>query len=296
MRRRKRYLPLAAALGAALAIMPTLAVAGTSAPSEVKLEVAQNCYLPDWPCWNPKGSSESNVSASEVAPFRIAQGGTLTFEDNDSKAPTDVVWKGSAPICTGVVQAPPTKTGWSGTCTFATAGEYEFESEGLWQGDGADYTKYKVMVESAGGGTTSTTGATGTTPTTTTTSTTPSASPESLLAGSLSQAVNVAKSQRGGSVKGTINLAKAAAGDRLEVDLLAQGASLAKAKHGARVRVGRYVRGSLSAGKLSFSVELSANARRAIKRHRRLALTVQIVLTPPGGEPLSITRSVVQHP
>jgi hypothetical protein len=108
--------------------------------------------------------------------------------------------------------------------------------------------------------------------------------------------VKVAKSQRGGSVKGSINLSSAAAGGRLEVDVLAQSASLAKTKHGTRVRVGRYVRGSLSAGRLSFSVKLNAKARRALERHHKLALTVEIVLAPAGGKALTITRSVVQHP
>jgi hypothetical protein len=108
--------------------------------------------------------------------------------------------------------------------------------------------------------------------------------------------VKVAKSQHGSSVKGLIDLSKAAAGGRLEVDLLAQSASLAKAKHSTRVRVGRLVRSSLSAGKLSFSVKLNAKARRALRRHHKLALTVEIVLTPAGGKALTITRSVVQHP
>ena len=115
MKLRKRYLPVAAVLGAAVAIVPALA-AGTPAPSELKLEVAQNCHLPNWPCWNPKGSPEGNVGFYEVAPFTIAQGGTISFEDNDSKAPTDVIWEGAAPSCTaGVPEAPLTKTGWSGT-------------------------------------------------------------------------------------------------------------------------------------------------------------------------------------
>jgi hypothetical protein len=164
--------PLAAALGgaAAVALVAVVAASSSAAPSELKLEVAQNCYLPNWPCWNPKGNPESDVAVSEVAPFKIAQGGTISFEDNDSKAPTDVVWKGAAPTCTGVVEAPPTKTGWSGTCTFATAGEYEFESTGLFNDGSSNYTKYRVIVEApagttsgGGGGGTTTGGGTGTT-------------------------------------------------------------------------------------------------------------------------------------
>jgi hypothetical protein len=283
---------LVAVLGVAVAVLPQ----AFAAPSALKLEVAQNCHIGNWPCWNPAGNPEANVPENEVPPFKLAQGGTISFEDKDAEAPTDVIWKGAArPNCTGVVEAPPKKTGWSGTCTFSEPGVYKFESEGLFKETGyanIDYTKYEIVVE----GSTTTTGTTGTTPTTTTTTTTPPASPESTLAGSGSQAVKVAKSQRGVSVRGSINLTNAAAGGRLEVDVLAQSASLAKTKHSTRVRVGRYMRSSLSAGKLSFSVKLNAKARRAIKRHHKLALTVEITLTPASGKALIITRSIVQHP
>jgi hypothetical protein len=282
---RRRYLPLAAVLGAAVAIVPALAGA---APTEAKLEVNENCVQAAWPCWTTEGSASTAKPTKSVT---IASGGTITFIDHVSTAAA-VVWMGSAPTCTGV----PTSAmaGWEGKCTFATSGTYKFESSTLFKESGytpIDYTKYEIVVE--GSTTPTTTGTTGTT--TTTTTTTPPPSPESPLAGSESQAVKVAKSQHGGSVKGSINLSKAAAGDRLEVDLLTQSASLAKAKHSARVRVGRYVRSSLSAGKLSFSVKPNAKARRAIRRRHRLALTVEIVLTPASGEALTITRSVTVH-
>jgi hypothetical protein len=284
VRLRKRYLPLAAVLGAAVAIVPGLAGA---APSEVKLEVNENCEVGNWPCWTTEGSASIAKPTKSVT---IASGGTITFIDHASTAAA-VVWMGSAPACTGV----PTSAmaGWEGKCTFATPGTYKFESSTLFKDYSHDYTKYEVVVE----GSTTTTGATGTTGTTTTPTmtTTSPASPESPLAGSESRAVKVAKSQHGGSVKGSINLSKAAAGDRLEVDLLTQSASLAKAKHSTRVRVGRYVSSSLSAGKLSFSVKPNAKARRAIRRRHRLALTVEIVLTPASGEALTITRSVTLH-
>src|ERR1700722_5989529 len=116
----------AALLGAAILAPAALA----APPSEVKLEIAQNCHLPDWPCWNVKGNDQGDVD--QVQPFTIAQDGTISFEDNDSEAPTDVIWKGAAPGCTsGVPVTPPTKTGWSGTCTSITEGDYEIDSQGL---------------------------------------------------------------------------------------------------------------------------------------------------------------------
>ncbi len=331
MKLRMRYLPVAAVFGAAVAIVPALAT-GSPAPSEVKLGVAQNCYLPNWPCWNPNGNPESNVAVSEVAPFKIAQGGTISFEDNDSNAPTDVVWKGAAPTCAGVVEAPPAKTDWSGTCTFATAGEYEFESTGLFDDGSTNYTKYRVIVEKPGGGTTSTTTTTTpttttpttttpTTPTTTTptpTTTTPtttaptattstqpygggastatapgSTEPSPPPAGHPLATLALASAQHGGAVHGTVQIPAADGGARLEVELLTRSASLAKVRRTGGSRVGRLVRPSAPAGVVSFTVALDAAAKHALRHQRKLALTVKIVLTPKHGAALTLTRSVV---
>jgi hypothetical protein len=279
VRLRRRYLPLVAVLGVAVAVLPALAASST-----VKLEVNENCVEPDWPCWATPGSSQPAFKTTVVA------GGTVTFVDQKTAA--NIAWTGTAPTCEPSVPVAPAapKTGWEGKCTFEQPGTYKFESSTLFKDASEDYTKYEVVAE----GSTTTTTTPGTTGTTTTpTTTTPPPSPESLLAGSESEAVKVAKSQHGGSVKGSINLSKAAADYRLEVDLLTQSASLTRAKHSTRVRVGRYVRSPLSAGKLSFSVSLNARAKSALHRHHKLALTVQIVLTPVAGAPVSVTRSVV---
>jgi hypothetical protein len=131
----------AALLGAAIVVPPAVA-----ASSEVKLEIAEHCYFADWPCWNVKGNNPEDIR--QIQPLTIAQGGTISFEDNESRYPTDVLWKGSAPSCTsGVPVVPPTKTNWSGTCTFANAGHYGFESEGLFNDGTFNYTKYEVVVD-----------------------------------------------------------------------------------------------------------------------------------------------------
>jgi plastocyanin len=98
--------------------------------------------------------------------------------------------------------------------------------------------------------------------------------------------------QHGTSVKGLLDVSQAGAGGRLEVDLLAKGASLAAVHRSSQVRVGRLVRASVSAGKVSFSVALTARAKSALRRHHRLALTVKITLTPTHGTAVSIARSV----
>src|SRR5580704_1849781 len=108
---------LAGLMGAAVAVLPALA-AGPSAPSEVKLEVAEHCYFAKWPCWNVKGNNPADIR--DIQPFTIAQGGTISFEDNEASYPTDVIWKGTPPSCTPKVPSTP-ETNWSGTCTFANA-------------------------------------------------------------------------------------------------------------------------------------------------------------------------------
>ncbi len=280
---------LAALLGAAVAVLPALA----ASPSEAKLEVNQNCVEAEWPCW----TSGSGANPEPSLKITIAAGGDLMFTDHDANTPAAVVWMGSAPTCTGVPTSATTN--WEGKCTFATPGIYNFESSTLFEepkslyGPNINYRKYEVVVEGSTT-TTGTTGTTGTTTTPTTTTTTSPASLESPLASSESQAVKVAKSQRGRSVKGSLQISKAGAGDRLDVDLLATAASLAKAGHPTQI-VGRFVSASISAGQRSFSVKLNAKARRALKRNHRLALKVRIMLTPTGGETLTITRSVILH-
>ena len=70
---------------------------------------------------------------------------------------------------------------------------------------------------------------------------------------------------------------------------------MAKAHRPAQVRVGRLVRSVLHAGTVSFAVPLSAKAMRALARHRRLALTVKVILVPAHGSVVAVTRSVVLH-
>ncbi len=103
----------------------------------------------------------------------------------------------------------------------------------------------------------------------------------------------LANAQHGDAVHGTVQIPAADGGARLEVELLAQGASLAKVKRSGSSRVGRFVRSSAPAGTVSFTVSLDAQAKRALRHHHKLALTVKIVLTPKHGAAMTLTRSVV---
>ena len=281
---------LVALIGAAVAVLPALA----AAPSEAKLEVNENCVEPNWPCWTTEGSASRPQPTKSVT---IASGGTVTFVDHGEKA--NIAWSGTAPKCEPAVPvAPePPKTGWEGKCTFQTAGTYKFVSSTLFnEGGSLNYTEYEIVVEGAATGTTPTTPTT-TTPTTTT-PTTPVIPSEPSQGSPLeggSKALKLAAVQRGSAVRGSVKISQAGFGGRLEIDLLASGASLAKAGHSPQVRVGRLVRSSLYAGTTSFAVPLNAKGRAALRRHRRLALTVKITLTPLHGAAVTVTRVAIMH-
>ncbi len=279
---------LAALMGTAVAVLPALA----AAPSETKLEVNENCVESAWPCWTTEGSASRPQYTRSVP---IASGGSVTFIDHGKEA--NIAWTGTAPTCQSTVPVSPTppKTGWEGTCKFEQPGTYKFESSTLFN-DGVDnYTQYEIVVESATTGTTPTT----TTTTTTPTSTMPPPSEPSHSSGSPleggSRALKLAGSQHGSTVHGSINVSQAGFGGRLEVGLFAASASLAKAGRSVQVRIGRLVRSSLKAGNVPFSVSLTAKGKASLRRHRRLALTVKITLTPLHGAAVTITRGVVVH-
>ncbi len=286
-------------------VLPALA-----ASSEAKIEVAENCNgYANWQCWTAPG-------ANRPASVTIAAGGVVTFVDN-TKFAASITWKGAAPTCSSSVPVSPAPaaTGWEGTCKFEQPGTYQFEDPSMY------YPKATVEVSAAG--------TTGTTPTgTTTTGSTPSGSSGSgskgsgsgsgsgagsgsgsetqtgepsgtgtplgsLLVGGQSSAIKLATTQHGQSVHGSVDVSQAAAGGRLEVELLATHASLASAGHRSQVQVGRVVRSSLHAGTATFTVSLDARARHALRSAGHLALTVRIVLAPASGSPVTITRSVL---
>ena len=283
---------LAALIGAAVAVLPALA----AAPSEAKLEVNENCVENNWPCWTTEGSASKPQPTKSVM---IASGGKVTFVDHGEKA--NIAWIGSAPECEPVVPIAPEspKTGWEGKCTFLTAGTYKFESSTLFIGDGLNYTMYEIVVEGATTGTTPTTptspggGGTTTSPSSPGGGLGPGAALGSPLVGSASEAVKLARAQHGSSVRGSVEISQAGVGGRLEVDLLASGASPAKAGHSPQMRVGRLVRSSLYAGTTSFTVPLNVKGRATLRRHHKLALTVKIMLTPLHGAAVTVTRDVV---
>jgi plastocyanin len=265
------WIPLAAVLGFATAVLPAV----TGAASEPTIEAGGGSYGYSF-YWQP---SSAEVSA----------GGKVAFQNSSSMVEHGVVWSGGpeTPSCTGVPIGKG-ELNWKGTCTFTHPGVYSFHC----------FVHPKEMtgtitVTAAGTTTTTTTAPTTTTTTGTTTATTPTIPSEPPAGSPLLGAPTLRHSQRGPVVDGSLDVARTGSGDRLEVDVFARSASLAR--RSGRTLVGRFVRGAVSAGRLSFAVKLDARARRALRRHRHLALTVVITLTPGRGTPLSVTQAVLLH-
>ncbi|MGA9876695.1 MAG: fibronectin type III domain-containing protein [Solirubrobacteraceae bacterium] len=132
---------------------------------------------------------------------------------------------------------------------------------------------------------------------TATTSSSPSAGQPGVepASGPLFGSVKLASTQHSSSVHGTIDISQAGVGGQLEIALLATTASLAKVKHSSKARVGQFLLSSLKAGVVSFTVPLTSKAKSALRRHKHLAVTVQIVITPAHGAAVTVTKSVVLH-
>jgi plastocyanin len=315
---------LAALLGVAVAVLPGLA--GGEVPPSSASFTAEDFR------WHLTGGSGTEVT--------IAPGGVVTFS-YPSGSSTHNADFGSVAVPSSCTQTEgassgsvpplphePTKSGWSGSCTFNTPGTYVFH---------CDHHPYSmtgtIRVQSTLPPPTTTTTTTGTTPPPpppTTTTTTPPPPPgghgttggggstggaggggypsytEPLPVGAgeagvpgapgsgrdslRGRSLRIAALQRGTSVRGSVLIARA--GSRLEVDLLATSATLASAQPFALRRVGRVLEASAGAGRLSFSVALDARGRRALARHRRLGVLVRISLTPPHGARLTRTAHV----
>jgi plastocyanin len=287
VRLRRRFLCLlAAVLGAAVVVLPAIAGSETGPSIEAENKPGSGIYSEEHHAWKP---SSATVGA-----------GAAVAISNPTAVPHGVRWVSApgTPSCSAgvpvgaTVEASGSK--WSGTCTFAQPGVYVFYCTV----HGPEMTGTITVNSSA----VTTTGAvappaTGGAPTTTTnqmSSPEAAVSPGSPLAGSAAQAIKLAPSQHGRSIRGSLKISQAGAGGRLEVDLLAKAASLAVAGHGAQVQVGRLVRSGLHAGTLPFTVTLGARARHALRAHRRLTLSVRILLSSSHAA-ARITRTVVLH-
>lgn len=279
--RARQLLPVLV-LGAALAVIPAIAVsasAGSSSATVVGTEADM---------WSPM----------EVA---ITPGGTVTFQDTSSSVPHGVVWTTvpETPKCTGV-PINEGKTNWQGACTFEQEGVYQYYCYVH-----GTYMSGKIFVNAAGalpGGSTTTTTTTTSMTMSSTSSSYPSppstgstgkepgtSSPDSLGGGSLQLAAH----QRGGHIRGSVQVAKG--GSTLAMAAFATKAQLEAGARRGRVRVARLSRLLPYGGRASFSMALDARALHALRKRGHLRLEVRLRLSGPDGEHATRTVTVVVH-
>lgn len=272
MRIRKAIgLVIAAALGAATVVLPAAAGSEGSPPTVAAENVGlYNHY------WTPPS-------------VRIEPGGTVEFS-NPTEVPHGIRWVSApagAPGCAAGVPVGTTAsasgTNWKGACTFAAAGTYTYYC--TVHGAAMSGT---ITVGTTTTGTTTGTTTTTTTPPTTSTGAPPSTTGDGAPATAALSALKLASARRGAAVRGSVEVSSSAAGGTLTVALSAK-------LDGKRVQVGHSSRAYVSAGVQAWSVSLSSRARRALRSRHRLLVSARISLTPPGGSPTALTRTLTLH-
>jgi plastocyanin len=265
-----------------------------------------------------------NVTGSASTQADIAPGGTVTFsypsggyhhnaDFGAGSQPTSCSQTaGAASGAVPPLPAAPTAAGWSGTCTFDTAGTYTFHCDmhpsmtaTIVVGDTTPTTTTTTTTTTSDRTTATTTSNTSTTtattgptapeppPTTTTkTTTTTTPPPASPLAGPARIAIALPAIQHGTRVHGSVRLSAAGRGGRAQVSLLASGPALGITDVSGPLQVGRLTRRRLPPRRVTFSVPLDPIARRALERAGQLRLSVTVTVTSPKGARASLTRPV----
>jgi plastocyanin len=257
-----RRVGLIAVLCGALVGVPALASARDDPPAEANVDTVDGMT----PTFSPDSVT-------------IVTGGKVTFHSDSATTYHDLTFKDDVtPACAGAPAFGEFQHTWTGTCEFTKPGTYSFV---------CDYHAVSmhgtvVVKDPAPAATATPNQGSSATPTPTPTpdpGVTPT--PQTTLRGAL----KLSSAQRGSRVRGTV--AVKAAKSRLEVALFVPRSTLSGGRSHKAVRAGRWVRASTAAGSVRFSVSLSARARSALRRARRLAVTVSVALTPPGGPKLT---------
>jgi plastocyanin len=166
---------------------------------------------------------------------------------------------------------PPAGPGWSGYCTFEVAGTYPFVCVVHASMTGS------VTVEPPAGPPPPPPPTGGPNPP-------PPPALPAATARPAASGLRIARRQRGATIRGSLQVTKA--GSRL----------LARAfmRRGARqLQVGRQLRPAVGGTRVSFAVKLYVVGRRALRRDRRLVVSVRLSVTPLQGRAYAARRSVV---
>jgi plastocyanin len=276
VRLRKRHLPFVVAAGIGAFLIGAPAESQTPAPNVVAAGDA-NTFTP------------ANVT--------IATGGTVEFTYPGpavpAQRPHNVNFTSMQPtrceLTAGPTPGPGTpmpKTAvpppWAGTCTFAAAGTYAFVCDAH-----RNMTGSVTVVDPAA------------VPTPPVAPPPPPPPPEPPPpppapvpppAAPAASALRLAKVQRAVAIRGSVRVRSA--GSRLLARAFARRKALFGGQSTRQVQVGRQARASVGAGRVAFTVQLSAAARRALRRNGRLAISLRLTVTPPSGAAYTATRAV----
>jgi plastocyanin len=261
-----------AVLGAAVVVLPTVALSETTPPGVV----AENVGLYDH-YWQP-----SSVT--------IEPGGDVGFS-NPTGVPHGIRWvktPSGPPVCTAGVPVGTTETAsgtnWQGTCAFTAGGTYSYYCTVHGAAMSGTITVGTPPAPIGTG-----TGTSTPTSTPTGTGTVPGAPVATTPATDAAlSALRLGSAQHGTVVRGSLLVASNAAGGTLSVVLQAK-------LGGHRVQIGGLTRTYVAAGRQSWSIALSAKARRALRAKRHLTVLAKFSLTAPGGAAVSLTRSLLLH-
>lgn len=228
------------------------------------------------------------TAAGGAPAVTVAAGSTVAFSYPAGDSAHNVVFTGPQPSSCDVTGAPgpapplppqPAAPGWSGECTFTAEATYAFVC-------GLHGTMTGAVQVSGGGGAPPPPpppGAPQPPPP-------PGASPV-VAAGS---APRVTAVQHGTTVRGSVRVRDA--GSRLLTRAFARRRALSGGTSTRQVEVGRRLGRSVGPGRVAFSLTLNAAARRALRRNRRLAISLRLTVTPPTGAAYSATRAIVVRP
>jgi plastocyanin len=262
---------VAVACGALVGI-PALARAQQSPPSSGKFTAHDIDVSSGY--WTANDGTDATLT--------VATGGKVTFTYPDGMSYHNVVFDDTSPkpaSCDGLpphFQAPP----WTGSCTFTRADTYTFHCELH-----PDMKGTVVVADPPPGSTPTPLPGTSPTPTPVYGATpTPTATPTPQR----TLKVTLPARQRGRHVRGSVQVQSAHT--RLEVTISA------KLTGRKAVRVGHWLKRSAPAGRVAFAVPLIAPARHTLARRHRLAVTVRVALTPPGGPTLNHATKATVRP
>jgi plastocyanin len=237
-----------------------------------------------------------SLAAGGPANVTVAAGGSVGFAYPAGANMHNVVFLGAAPAgcsaltgpaagTTGPLPMNPSPPGWSGTCSFTAPGTYVFVCGFHGAGMSGSVTVPGAVTPPP---------PVAPPPPPPVAPPPPPPPPPSAATLPLGFGLSVAATQRGFAVRGSVRVRRS--NTRLRARAYARRGALSGGSSTTLVLVGSRVRGVVGAGRVSFSVPLSATARRALRRNGRLAITFRLTLSPAsGGTRYTASRAIVMR-